>query len=312
MDTRLLRVFQSVARHGGLTGAARELHLTTSALSHRLKALETELGCRLFERSGRRMLLNQAGEQLLAGIERPLESLAAAAAGLKTLGQWGQGRLRLGMRTPLCDRLMSGILVELRREFARLHLTVECGELPDLSAKVRDRELDLAVGVAWDSEPGVEFRPLFEDELFWAMSPEHPWADGRSLSKVDLRREPMIGCRKGSPSARFVDRYLAGLGVEPTVVMEVECLRTVKDLVLRNQGVAVLSPWKIEEELGRGRLVVRPIGPRGLRRPWVIAHIPGRRFTLAEERFCSLLGREFARLPRDRTGLPKPAGDGEP
>ena len=295
-----------MARHGGLIGAARELHLTASALSHRLKILETELGCRLFERSGRRMLLNQAGEQLLAGIEGPLESLAAAAAGLRELGRWGQGRLRLGVAAALSEQVLPQVLSELRREFAKLHVVVECGDLPELSRRVRDRELDLAVGVGGEVEPGIDQRPLFEDELLWTMPPAHPWADGRPLAKADLRREPMIGYRRGSPNARLVDRYLSGIGVDPTVVMEVACVRTLKDLVSRHQGVGILSPWKIIDELNRGVLTMRPLGTKGLKRTWVLAHAAGRRLTLAEERFHALMEKAAADLWLDRGSLPSP------
>ena len=96
METRLLKMFCAVAETGGLVTAGRKLHLTPSALSHSLKALETDLGCRLFERVGKRMVLNQAGEQLLAQVRGPLAALESAANGIKRLAKWGQTRLRIG------------------------------------------------------------------------------------------------------------------------------------------------------------------------------------------------------------------------
>src|SRR5258706_3533662 len=95
MDTRLLKMFCAVADTGSLVTAGRKLHLTASALSHSLKALETDLGCRLFERVGKRMGLNQAGEQLLAQVRGPLLALESAADGIKRLAKWGPTRLRI-------------------------------------------------------------------------------------------------------------------------------------------------------------------------------------------------------------------------
>ena len=305
MDTRLLRVFQAVARHGGLPGAALELHLTPSALSHRLKGLETELGCRLFERSGRRMILNQAGEQLLAGIEGPLESLSETATRLKALGRWGQGRLRIGVSASLCEDLLPRVLGELRREFAKLHVVVESGDMTELVGTIRERQLDLAVGVGLDPEPGLEFRPVFEDELLWVLSPSHPWSDGRPLSKADLRKEPVITYRRGSSTARLVDRYFRGLGVDPMVVMELASVRAIKEMVLRNLGVAILAPWAISSELTAGTLTMRPLGAKSLKRQWVLAHSTGRRLTLAEERFHRLMEQEGRALWRDRASIPE-------
>jgi len=298
MDTRLLKVFQAVARHGGLAGAAVELHLTPSALSHRLKGLETELGCRLFERSGRRMTLTQAGEQLLAAIEAPLQSLAAAAANLRSLGRWGHGRLRIGIAADLCAELLPRVMGELRREFATLHMVIETGELPELAQRIRDRKLDLAVGVAVDPTPGIEFQPIFEDELAWMVYPDHPWAEGRALSLPEMRKEPMVQHPSGSPTAILIDRYFQAIRVDTRSVVEVPCLRVMKELVQRNQGVAILAPWVVAHELSTGKLVMRRLGGKGLRRSWVAAHAAGRRMTLVEERFRKLLERDALRLWR--------------
>src|SRR5204863_8369515 len=95
MELRLLKVFCAVAQHRSLVAAAGKLHLTPSAISHSLKSLETELGCRLFERVGKRMVLNHAGEQLSAQIQAPLSALETAAEGIRHLGKWGQSRVRI-------------------------------------------------------------------------------------------------------------------------------------------------------------------------------------------------------------------------
>src|SRR5262249_25479559 len=110
MDVRLLKVFSAIARHGALPAASRDLHLSASALSHALKALESELGARLFDRVGRRLVLNQAGEQLLMQIEEPLAALDQATRAIKELGRWGHGRLRLGAPASICQHLLPEVL----------------------------------------------------------------------------------------------------------------------------------------------------------------------------------------------------------
>ena len=73
IDSRQLRAFVSLARHGSFTTAAKELFLTQSAVSHSLRALEEDLGCRLFDRMGKKILLTLAGEQLLPHAHEPIE-----------------------------------------------------------------------------------------------------------------------------------------------------------------------------------------------------------------------------------------------
>src|SRR5258707_1212866 len=120
MDTRLLKMFCAVAESGSLVTAAAQLHLTPSAISHGIKALETESGCRLFERTSKKLLLNQAGEQLLAQVREPLAALEAAGESLKRLGKWGQTRLRIGTAASACRHILPGVIRELKKTYPQL------------------------------------------------------------------------------------------------------------------------------------------------------------------------------------------------
>jgi DNA-binding transcriptional LysR family regulator len=85
LDSRKLLAFTTLSRVGSFTLAARELHLTQSAVSHAIKALEQELGLRLFDRVGRRVTLTAAGRQLLDHAQRILAEMKTARADLATL-----------------------------------------------------------------------------------------------------------------------------------------------------------------------------------------------------------------------------------
>lgn len=85
LDSRKLLAFTTLSRVGSFTMAARELHLTQSAVSHAIKALEQELGLRLFDRVGRRVTLTAAGKQLLEHAQRILAEMKTARADLATL-----------------------------------------------------------------------------------------------------------------------------------------------------------------------------------------------------------------------------------
>src|SRR5215813_7925284 len=115
IETRLLRIFCAVAESGSLVTAAAKLHLTPSALSHGLKDLETQLGCLLFDRTAKKMILNQAGEQFLKDIRPPLAALGQAAESLKKLGKWGQTKLRIGAAASICQHVLPNVIRELKR-----------------------------------------------------------------------------------------------------------------------------------------------------------------------------------------------------
>src|SRR3989442_10527945 len=147
METRLLKMFCAVARSGSLASAAGQLHLTPSAISHGLKGLETDLGCRLFDRVGKRLVLNQAGEQLLAQVAAPLAALDTAQESLKHLGKWGQTRLRIGAAASTCQYLVPAVIRELKKSFPRVTLQLESGDTPEIVAHIQQNQVDLALGV---------------------------------------------------------------------------------------------------------------------------------------------------------------------
>src|SRR6266478_8910072 len=90
LDSRQLRAFCVLARTGSFTATARELHLTQSGVSHSMKALESDVGCRLLDRMGKKVILTQAGEQLLHHAQRILAEMGETRDSLQHLGKWGR------------------------------------------------------------------------------------------------------------------------------------------------------------------------------------------------------------------------------
>jgi DNA-binding transcriptional LysR family regulator len=304
METRLLKMFCAVAESGSLAAAASELHLTPSAISHGIKSLETEVGCRLFERAGRRVLLNQAGEQLLQQVRPPLAALAAAGEALKKLGKWGKGRLRLGASAPVCAHILPGVIRELKKANPDMEFRVESGDTPELMEWIRNSKLDLAIGVAPDRQAGLETRPLFRDELMFVLAPSHPWAAGRPITREELRKQPLIMYRNSSITAGRTKEFFQELDLAPNVMMEIGSIEAIKELVKLNLGVSILAPWTADRELSQGSLKMLPLGPRRLTRSWVIVSLAGRRLTLAEESFCKLCRRQVTGMRLDRRDVP--------
>jgi DNA-binding transcriptional LysR family regulator len=303
METRLLKMFIAVAECGSLVGAGSRLHLTPSAVSHALRALEGQLGCRLFERAGKRVLLNQAGEQLLAQVKPPLNALEAAAEGIKQLGKWGQTRLRLGASAAACQHLLPGVIRELRKAHPKIELQVESGDMSGLMNLIEENKLDLALGVAPESSPGIELRSIFHDELLFVFAPAHPWANNRPISREEIRTQPLILYSRSSLTSQLVDDYFRKLNLVPCRIMEVASVEAIKELVRLELGVSVLAPWTASQELARGRLKMRPVGAQPLRRHWVVAARAGRRLSLAEESFIRFCRARAASLRRDRKDL---------
>ena len=303
METRLLRMFCAVAEQGSLVGAAGRLHLTPSAISHGLKALEEEAGCRLFERAGKRVWLNEAGERLLAQARPVLSALEALGESMQRLAATGPSRLRVGTAASACQHLLPGVIRELKKTYPRLALQVESGDMPEMVELIRAHRVDLALGVAPTDANGLVMHPVFQDELMWVFAPSHPWAAGRPIGKEELRQQPLILYQRFSFTARLIDEHFRTFHFSPSAVMEVDSIEGIKELVKLNLGVSILAPWTADKELARGALRMRPLASQPVARRWVVIALAGRELSGAEETFCRCCRRQAAALRLDRQDL---------
>src|ERR1051326_3532493 len=152
LDSRQLRTFCALARTGSFTQTARELHLTQSGVSHSMKALERDVGCRLLDRLGKKVVLTQAGEQLLHHATRILREMEGARESMAQLGKWGRGRLRLGASTTACQYILPPVLREFKESFPEHVITIEPGDTPALVQALHRQRIDLALTLEPEKE----------------------------------------------------------------------------------------------------------------------------------------------------------------
>ena len=298
LDSRQLRAFVALARVGSFTLAAKGLHLSQSAVSHSMKALETEIGCRLFDRMGKKVLLTQAGEQLLQHADRILNEMSAARESLQHLGKWGHTRLRIGASTTACQYVLPAVLREFKQSFPHCAITIEPGDSAEAIQHLHANRVDLALLLEPRHEEQFEFHPLFEDELEFIVDPSHPWAVAGQVSRAEIPKQNYIFYSKASLTFRMVEDYFRAEEMVLNTVIELGSMDAIKELVKLGLGMSVLAPWVAHKELADKSLVSLPLGRRKLRRTWGLMHWRGRRLTLAEETFASLCRAATADISR--------------
>lgn len=288
IDSRQLRAFAALARTGSFTLAAKELFLSQSAVSHSMKALETDVGCRLFDRVGKKVLLTQAGEALLHHTEKILQEMAAARAGLEQLGKWGVGRLRIGASPTACQYILPSVLREFKESFPKCRISIEPGDTLDAIESVRENRIDLAITLEPRNEEQFEFHPLFSDELAFIVGAMHPWAREGHVVRNEIPKQSYVLYNKNSYTFRMVRDYFNQEDMVLNTVIELGSMEAIKELVKLGLGVSILSPWIAQKEIQEKSLVALPLGRRKMKRNWGVIHWRGRRLSLAEETFLGL------------------------
>ena len=288
LDSRQLRAFSILARTGSFTETAKQLHLSQSAISHAMKALEQEIGCRLLDRLGKTVALTQAGEQLLVHAHKILSEMESARSELGRLGKWGSSRLRIGASTTACQHVLPGVLREFKESFPQCAISIEPGDTPEMIDALREHRIDLAVNLEPRREEWLEFRPLFTDELQFIVSPLHAWAQERHVPRAEIPRQNYILYGKTSYTFRMIEEYFRQEQIVLHSLLDLGNMEAIKELVKLGLGVSILAPWTARKELKDRSLVALPLGRRKLRRRWGVLHWRGRRLSLAEETFIGL------------------------
>lgn len=296
LDSRQLRAFATLAETGSFSETARRLNLTQSAISHSIRALEADVGCRVLDRLGKTAVLTEAGEALLARTGRILAEMADARAELARLGKWGQARLRLGASTTATQHILPRVLEALRKEFAKCAITIEPGDTPEMIEALRAHRIDLAVNLEPKRGESIDFRPLFTDELQFIVGAAHPWARAGRVAREEIARQHYILYKRRSYTSAMIEEYFRAEEIVLFSQLDMGNMEAIKELVKLGLGVSILAPWTAKKELDEGSLVALPLGKRKLRRRWGILFWRGRRMSLVEESFIGLCKAATERL----------------
>ena len=288
LDSRQLLAFVTLAKSGSFTLAGKELFLSQSAISHSIKTLETEIGCRLFDRVGKKVRLNPAGEHLLHYSEKILSDMFAARDSLDQRNKWGHGRLRVGATSSICHYLLPTVLAAFRKEFPDWPISVESTDTRNCIESIRQGRLDLAVAIAPNQPEAVEIVPLFTDELEWIVSAEHPWTRKGHAPLDEVASQNLVFMSARSYTYRLVEKYFQRDGVRPKLTLELGSMEALKEVVKNNLGVSVIAPWITRKEVKENTLKSIPLGKRKLKRNWAILRSLDRKPNLAEETFVAL------------------------
>lgn len=268
LELRHLRTLQAIRATGSLAEAAAQLHVTQSALSHQVKALEQHFDTALFFRNSRPLRFSPAGELLLDLAERLLPDVAGVEQRLSGMARGHQGRLHIAIECHSCFQWLLPTMNHYRENWPGVEMDLSLGfSFHPLPALVRG-EIDLVV--TSDPDPdlsGIHYEPLFRHEVRLAMNlgsrlTAKPWLEPHDLAAETLITYPVCRSRLD-----VFAHFLEPANVEPATVRTSELTVMIIQLVVSGRGVAALPSWALDEHCDQGQLVARPLGRDGLWSP---------------------------------------------
>ncbi len=248
-----LRLFRAVAHDGTLTGAARRLNLSQSALSAQIKALEAALGHTLFERRGRGLVLTEAGRIALDHADEIFRTAADLSA---TLSETGRARraLRVGALSTLSRNFQISLLRPMLGR-ADVEVVLRSGSQAELLRGLEALALDVVLTnmiPARDAASRFIVRRLDEQPVSLIGTPARLGA-GVPLTEL-LAREPLILPTPETSLRAGFDALSGSLGLNPRIAAEVDDMAMMRLLAREDAGIAVLPPIVVKDELESGML----------------------------------------------------------
>lgn len=264
LTLRQLEVFVATARAGSTRGAAQRVARSQSAASASLAELEAALGAALFDRSGRRLHLNERGQALLPGAIALLEQAHELQA-LLADGATG-APLRVAASLTIGEYLLPELIARWKQAHPESAVQLTVGNTAKVIRAVVERDVDLGFIEGPQTHPDLAVRRWLEDELVIVAAPAHPLAGRvagtRALAAAAwILREPDSGTRQAADA--WLLEHLGPL----RVAFELGSTESIKRLAATGAGLACVSRHAVAREIADGTLAeVRTRLPRARRR----------------------------------------------
>jgi DNA-binding transcriptional LysR family regulator len=245
----------AVSTHRSFRGAAAELDMSPSALSHAVAALEQRLGVRLFNRTTRSVALSEAGEQFIARVRPALREISEAMEAVNQFRDTPVGALRINTSEAAARRILTPIILTFLKRYPDMQVDlVTEGRLVDIVADGFDAGIRLAESVPQD----MIAVPLGAELSFAVVgSPAYFEGRARPVSPADLAAHDCVRFRlpSGALYRWEFEKHGQEVAADITGSLTLDNDNLMLEAALAGAGLAYLSQWAAEPQIAAGRLI---------------------------------------------------------
>ena len=249
-----LGTFLKITETKNFTAAAGMLGYAQSTVTTQIRQLEEELGCLLFERLGKTVVLTPEGEKLSAYAEKILQLEREIMLEVPAAKE-PAGALRLGVSESLCYNTLPRLLLEYKKIYPRIEIQLSFIMHDTFPALLKKGMLD----IAYSLNPAGEYPDLImlhnrPESLGFYASPNHPLADRKQISEKDLEGIPLLLTSHNCSFRKMLLEDLAGASVVPQIALETSSKEILKQFAANELGVAFMPDMAAQAETAQGLL----------------------------------------------------------
>jgi len=272
-DTNGWAALRAVVELGGVSEAAKALHVGQPAITKRLRALEKVYGIPLTERRSGRLQLTQAGEKVYLLAVQTLDRQRALATELQVLTS-GLESMRLQVNFAIGEHLLPELLIRFDDLYPNFRVESRMGYGRKILTELTTGIADLALLEQAPDHPDVLVQKWMDDELWLLCGSTHPLANTDLLPVADLSSLNYVLREKHSSIRDGMEEALQRIGIEQLqVAMEVGSNETITEILTRGKHVSFLPRFAVEESVRNGELFhIKVTGFRIIRTLWIARH----------------------------------------
>ncbi len=258
MDYDQLASFLEVAKLQSFSRAAEKIYRTQPAISAQVRLLEQECGEKLFDRSGKRVLLTPAGEILRRYAEKILGLQKEALQAIAELNQTPKGKLYIGANEATCLYVLPKTFAKFKHLYPLVQISIYRNFSHKILQKVQEGAADLGIVTLPQTAPNMEVIPLFRDEVQIVVPKDHPLAKRRSVTPKEVAEFPLILPKTGH-TRQVIDRLMREFRGHLQISMELASVETQKKFVGAGLGISLISRAYAQDDVAAGLLKLIPL-----------------------------------------------------
>lgn len=256
------RIFYTVANTGNISKAAKELYISQPAISKSIQKLEESVGCKLFSRSSRGVVLTDEGKLLYDHVSSAFETLTLGEEKLRRSIELGVGHLKIGVSATLCKYMLLPYLKEYIRRNPHISISITCQSTNETLRLLEDNKIDIGLIGKPDNLKNIHFDFLEEiEDVFVATKDYIRNLRARGIQKNQiLSSSTLMLLDKNNMTRQYIDDYLQDNQIVIKDSIDISNMDLLIDFARIGVGVACVIKSFVSEDLASGALVEIPLG----------------------------------------------------
>ncbi|PYX27970.1 MAG: LysR family transcriptional regulator [Acidobacteria bacterium] len=265
MDFDQLETFLEVAKHVSFSRAAEKRFRTQPAISSQIRALEEEVGAKLFDRSGGKVSLTAAGKAFQKYVDETLEARKAMLVALAETERVPRGEIVVGANEGTCLHILPEVFSGFKKLYPDVSVNIKRSDYAKILESVTDNSVDFGVVSLPITDNRLTAVLIHQDELVLIAPPQHPVSKLKSVTVAEIAKYPLVVPKLGH-TRDGIEQLFHERRLKPNYTMELDSSELLKRFVAADVGIGFIASSNVQEDVRAKVLVAIPIADAQIRR----------------------------------------------